>query len=55
MDIELSIIKEEQYDTNYGRCYLCRLCEEEKLKNRELPQTTDLYACKCVWYYEWVI
>ena len=42
MDIELSIIKEEQYDTNYGRRYLWRLCEEEKLKNRGLSQTTDL-------------
>ncbi len=42
MNIELSVIKEEQYDTNYGCRYLCRLCEEEKLKNRGLPQTTDL-------------
>ena len=38
MDIELSIIKEEQYDTNYGGRYLCRLCEEGKLKNRGFPQ-----------------
>ena len=30
----LSIIKEEQYETNYGDRYLCRLCEEGKLKNR---------------------
>lgn len=29
MDIELSIIKEEQYDTNYGGRYLCACVGKE--------------------------
>ena len=38
MDIELSIIKEEQYDTNYGGRYLCACVGKESWKTRDFTK-----------------